>query len=82
MDKKKQLESQINSQKVIQSELLQLKNTSKVYRKQQNSDIFFLSTVDKEMQTSKHTLDNLLTELKALDQSDKISNNENSQLVS
>jgi hypothetical protein len=81
MDKKLQLENQIKLQQVIQNELAQLKNTSKVYQKQQgSSDIFFLSSVDKEMQASKRTLDNLQKEYKSMEQADQEAHEKNSEI--
>nr|KAI8770007.1 ASNSD1 upstream ORF protein-like isoform X1 [Biomphalaria glabrata] len=62
----KYLESKISIQNVIQSELQQLKKSSKVYHKQRNSDIFFLSTVDQELSVSQVDLKKLTTELEEL----------------
>uniref|UniRef100_A0A2C9KSY8 Uncharacterized protein n=1 Tax=Biomphalaria glabrata TaxID=6526 RepID=A0A2C9KSY8_BIOGL len=56
----------ISIQNVIQSELQQLKKSSKVYHKQRNSDIFFLSTVDQELSISQVDLKKLTTELEEL----------------
>ncbi|KAK3733740.1 hypothetical protein RRG08_026855 [Elysia crispata] len=52
--------AEVSEQKVIQSELSQLKDNSKVYYKQPNSNVFFLSSVEKEMNRSKKTIDDLM----------------------
>ncbi|KAK3733741.1 hypothetical protein RRG08_026855 [Elysia crispata] len=54
------VDHRVSEQKVIQSELSQLKDNSKVYYKQPNSNVFFLSSVEKEMNRSKKTIDDLM----------------------
>lgn len=54
--------TEISVQKVIQSELSQLKDKAKVYYQQPNSNLFFLSSAEKEMIRSKRTLDELMKE--------------------
>ncbi|XP_025098262.1 ASNSD1 upstream open reading frame protein-like isoform X2 [Pomacea canaliculata] len=49
----KELQENIQEQKVLQSELGTLKKNAKVYRQQQNSNILFLSSLDKEMSRAK-----------------------------
>ncbi|GFN75369.1 asparagine synthetase domain-containing 1 [Plakobranchus ocellatus] len=55
-------QAEISVQKVIQSELSQLKDKAKVYHKQPNSNVYFLSSVEKEMAKSKRALDELTSE--------------------
>ncbi|XP_059178494.1 ASNSD1 upstream open reading frame protein-like [Physella acuta] len=57
-----EIESEISLHKVLQSELSQLKANAKVYQKQHNSDIYFLSSVDHEMAESRSKLDYLVAE--------------------
>ncbi|BFY97743.1 hypothetical protein BsWGS_00783 [Bradybaena similaris] len=71
MDRKQQLEKEINVQKVIQSELSQLKNSAKVYHKEQSCDIFFLSSLEQEKKRSNKILDNLLKEHTSMVESEK-----------
>ncbi|CAL1542054.1 unnamed protein product [Lymnaea stagnalis] len=65
--RKIQIESEMNMQTIIQSELGHLKKTAKVYHKQQNANIFFLSSVNEQMLDSQRTLDKLKAELKRME---------------
>ncbi|GFS03907.1 asparagine synthetase domain-containing 1 [Elysia marginata] len=58
--------AEVSVQKVIQSELSQLRDKAKVYHKQPNSNIFFLSSVEKEMDRSKKALDDLTKEYQVM----------------
>ncbi|XP_025098260.1 ASNSD1 upstream open reading frame protein-like isoform X1 [Pomacea canaliculata] len=63
----KELQENIQEQKVLQSELGTLKKNAKVYRQQQNSNILFLSSLDKEMSRAKNTLDHLQKEYQEME---------------
>ncbi|XP_046577188.1 ASNSD1 upstream open reading frame protein-like isoform X5 [Haliotis rubra] len=51
--RKQKLDSKITEQKVLQDEMKSIRKGARVYRQQQNSNILFLSTVDREMAQSK-----------------------------
>ncbi|XP_055472586.1 ASNSD1 upstream open reading frame protein [Psammomys obesus] len=61
------LSSKIKEQKVVVDELSNLKKTRKVYKQQQNSNIFFLADRTKMLSESKNTLDELRKEYQALE---------------
>ncbi|XP_046577187.1 ASNSD1 upstream open reading frame protein-like isoform X3 [Haliotis rubra] len=55
--RKQKLDSKITEQKVLQDEMKSIRKGARVYRQQQNSNILFLSTVDREMAQSKKTME-------------------------
>ncbi|XP_052048255.1 ASNSD1 upstream open reading frame protein isoform X1 [Apodemus sylvaticus] len=64
------LGSKIKEQKVLVDELSNLKKNRKVYKQQQNSNIFFLEDRTKMFSESKNTLDELRKEYQALEKSE------------
>ena len=64
------LSSKIKEQKIIVDELSNLKKNRKVYKQQQNSNIFFLEDRTKIFSESKNTLDELKKEYQALETSE------------
>ncbi|XP_034353187.1 ASDURF protein [Arvicanthis niloticus] len=64
------LSSKIKEQKIIVDELSNLKKNRKVYKQQQNSNIFFLEDRTKMFSESKKTLDELKKEYQALENSE------------
>ncbi|XP_057614602.1 ASNSD1 upstream open reading frame protein [Chionomys nivalis] len=64
------LGSKIKEQKIIVDELSNLKKNRKVYRQQQNSNIFFLEDRTNMLSESKNTLDELRKEYQALENSE------------
>ncbi|XP_033762535.1 ASNSD1 upstream open reading frame protein-like [Pecten maximus] len=67
LDKKLQLQHQIKEKEVLQSELSTLKKEAKVYKQQQNSNVFFLANKDNVFSECKRTLDNLAKEYKDME---------------
>ncbi|XP_046365523.2 ASNSD1 upstream open reading frame protein-like [Haliotis rufescens] len=61
------LNSKITEQKVLQDELKSIRKGARVYKQQQNSSIFFLSSADREMAQSKKTMDSLGKEYKDME---------------
>ncbi|XP_050015279.1 ASNSD1 upstream open reading frame protein [Alexandromys fortis] len=66
----KALGSKIKEQKIIVDELSNLKKNRKVYRQQQNSNIFFLDDRADMLSESINTLDELIKEYQALENSE------------
>ncbi|XP_026644683.1 ASNSD1 upstream open reading frame protein [Microtus ochrogaster] len=64
------LGNKIKVQKIIVDELSNLKKNRKVYRQQQNSNIFFLEDRTNMLSESKNTLDELRKEYQALENSE------------
>ncbi|CAH6791600.1 Gm50478 [Phodopus roborovskii] len=64
------LSSKIKEQKILVDELSNLKKNRKVYRQQQNSNIFFLADRTKMFSESKNALDKLRKEYQALENSE------------
>ncbi|XP_051009733.1 ASNSD1 upstream open reading frame protein [Acomys russatus] len=64
------LNNKIKEQKIIVDELSNLKKNRKVYKQQQNSNIFFLADRTKMFSESKNTLDELRKEYHALENSE------------
>ncbi|XP_069111350.1 ASNSD1 upstream open reading frame protein-like [Argopecten irradians] len=69
-EKKLQLRHQIKEKEVLQSELSTLKKEVKVYKQQQNSNVFFLASKDNVFSECKRTLDNLVQEYKDVEASE------------
>ncbi|XP_005889597.2 ASNSD1 upstream open reading frame protein [Bos mutus] len=68
---KEELSSKIKEQKVVVDELSNLKKNRKVYRQQQNSNIFFLADRTEMLSESKNTLDELRKEYQEIENSEK-----------
>ncbi|XP_004326476.2 ASNSD1 upstream open reading frame protein [Neophocaena asiaeorientalis asiaeorientalis] len=68
---KEDLSSKIKEQKIVVDELSNLKKNRKVYRQQQNSDIFFLADRTEMLSESKNTLDELRKEYQEIENSEK-----------
>ncbi|XP_029420619.1 ASNSD1 upstream open reading frame protein [Nannospalax galili] len=68
---KDDLGSKIKEQKIIVDELSNLKKSRKVYRQQQNSNIFFLADRAEMLSESKNTLDELRKEYQEIENSEK-----------
>lgn len=64
------LSSKIKEQKVIVDELSNLKKNRKVYKQQQNSNIFFLEERTKMLSESKNKLDELRKDYQELENSE------------
>ncbi|XP_031223265.1 ASNSD1 upstream open reading frame protein [Mastomys coucha] len=64
------LSSKIKEQKIIVDELSNLKKNRRVYKQQQNSNIFFLEDRTKMFSESKNALDELKKEYQALENSE------------
>lgn len=64
------LSSKIKEQKILVDELSNLKKNRKVYKQQQNSNVFFLADRTKMFSESKNTLDELRKEYQALEYSE------------
>lgn len=62
---------QIKEQKVVVDELSNLKKNRKVYRQQQNSNIFFLADRTELLSESKNILDELKKEYQEIENSEK-----------
>ncbi|XP_060086020.1 ASNSD1 upstream open reading frame protein-like [Ylistrum balloti] len=65
--KKLQLQHQIREKEVLNSELSTLKKNAKVYKQQQNSNVFFLANRDTVFSECKRTLDSLVQEYKEME---------------
>uniref|UniRef100_A0A8C7AAB0 ASNSD1 upstream open reading frame n=1 Tax=Neovison vison TaxID=452646 RepID=A0A8C7AAB0_NEOVI len=61
----------IKEQKIVVDELSNLKKNRKVYRQQQNSNIFFLADRTEMLSESKNILDELKKEYQELENSEK-----------
>ncbi|XP_036110865.1 ASNSD1 upstream open reading frame protein [Molossus molossus] len=68
---KEDLSSKIKEQKIVVDELSNLKKNRKVYRQQQNSNIFFLADRTEMLSESKNTLDELKKEYQEIENSEK-----------
>uniref|UniRef100_A0A8C6DAU7 ASNSD1 upstream open reading frame n=1 Tax=Moschus moschiferus TaxID=68415 RepID=A0A8C6DAU7_MOSMO len=68
---KEELSSKIKEQKVVVDELSNLKKNRKVYRQQQNSNIFFLADRTEMLSESKNILDELRKEYQEIENSEK-----------
>ncbi|XP_006210052.2 ASNSD1 upstream open reading frame protein [Vicugna pacos] len=68
---KEDLSSKIKEQKVVVDELSNLKKNRKVYRQQQNSNIFFLADRTEMLSESKNILDELRKEYQEIENSEK-----------
>lgn len=64
------LRSKIKEQKITVDELSNLKKNRKVYKQQQNSNIFFLEERTKMLSESKNKLDELRKDYQALENSE------------
>ncbi|XP_059248980.1 ASNSD1 upstream open reading frame protein [Mustela nigripes] len=69
--RKDDLGSRIKEQKIVVDELSNLKKNRKVYRQQQNSNIFFLADRTEMLSESKNILDELKKEYQELENSEK-----------
>ncbi|XP_037018888.2 ASNSD1 upstream open reading frame protein [Artibeus jamaicensis] len=65
------LSSKIKEQKIVVDELSNLKKNRKVYRQQQNSNIFFLADRTEMLSESKNILDELKKEYQEIENSEK-----------
>ncbi|XP_037379590.1 ASNSD1 upstream open reading frame protein isoform X2 [Talpa occidentalis] len=65
------LSSKIKEQKIVVDELSNLKKNRKVYRQQQNSNIFFLADRTEMLSESKNILDELKKEYQEIENLDK-----------
>ncbi|XP_041593180.1 ASNSD1 upstream open reading frame protein [Vulpes lagopus] len=68
---KDELGSRIKEQKIVVDELSNLKKNRKVYRQQQNSNIFFLADRTEMLSESKNILDELKKEYQEIENSEK-----------
>ncbi|XP_062944616.1 ASNSD1 upstream open reading frame protein [Cynocephalus volans] len=68
---KESLSSKIKEQKIVVDELSNLKKNRKVYRQQQNSNIFFLADRTEMLSESKNILDELKKEYQEIENSEK-----------
>lgn len=68
---KEELSYKIKEQKVVVDELSNLKKNRKVYRQQQNSNIFFLADRTEMLSESKNVLDELKKEYQEIENSEK-----------
>ncbi|KAF6112773.1 ASNSD1 upstream reading frame protein [Phyllostomus discolor] len=65
------LGSKIKEQKIVVDELSNLKKNRKVYKQQQNSNIFFLADRTEMLSESKNILDELRKEYQEIENSEK-----------
>ncbi|XP_072669301.1 ASNSD1 upstream open reading frame protein [Canis lupus baileyi] len=68
---KDELGSRIKEQKIVVDELSNLKKNRKVYRQQQNSNIFFLADRTEMLSENKNILDELKKEYQEIENSEK-----------
>ena len=68
---KEDLSNKIKEQKIVVDELSNLKKNRKVYRQQQNSDIFLLADRTEMLSESKNILDELRKEYQEIENSEK-----------
>ncbi|CAD7685940.1 unnamed protein product [Nyctereutes procyonoides] len=68
---KDELGNRIKEQKIVVDELSNLKKNRKVYRQQQNSNIFFLADRTEMLSESKNILDELKKEYQEIENSEK-----------
>ncbi|XP_045416316.1 ASNSD1 upstream open reading frame protein [Lemur catta] len=68
---KEDLSNKIKEQKIVVDELSNLKKNRKVYKQQQNSNIFFLADRTEMLSQSKNTLDELKKEFQEIENSEK-----------
>ncbi|XP_012632311.2 ASDURF protein isoform X2 [Microcebus murinus] len=68
---KEDLSNKIKEQKIVVDELSNLKKNRKVYKQQQNSNIFFLADRTEMLSQSKNTLDELKKEYQEIENSEK-----------
>ncbi|KAM5156264.1 ASDURF protein [Callospermophilus lateralis] len=68
---KEELSNKIKEQKIVVDELSNLKKNRKVYRQQQNSNIFFLSDRTEMLSENKNILDELKKEYQDIENSEK-----------
>ncbi|OWF40892.1 hypothetical protein KP79_PYT19617 [Mizuhopecten yessoensis] len=66
-NRKVQLQQQIKGKQVLHGELSTLKKEAKVYKQQQNSNVFFLDNKDNVFSECKRTLDSLVQEYKEME---------------
>ncbi|XP_045687081.1 ASNSD1 upstream open reading frame protein [Phyllostomus hastatus] len=65
------LSNKIKEQKIVVDELSNLKKNRKVYKQQQNSNIFFLADRTEMLSESKNILDELRKEYQEIENSEK-----------
>lgn len=65
------LHSKIKEQKIVVDELSNLKKNRRVYKQQQNSNIFFLADRAELLSESKNVLDELKKEYQEIENSEK-----------
>lgn len=70
---KEDLCNKIKEQKIVVDELSNLKKNRRVYRQQQNSNIFFLADRTEMLSESKNILDELKKEYQEIENSEKTS---------
>ncbi|KAM4868648.1 ASDURF protein [Urocitellus parryii] len=68
---KEELSNKIKEQKIVVDELSNLKKNRKVYRQQQNSNIFFLADRTEMLSENKNILDELKKEYQDIENSEK-----------
>ncbi|KAM6174700.1 ASDURF protein [Erethizon dorsatum] len=68
---KDELSGKIKEQKIVVDELSNLKKNRKVYRQQQNSNIFFLADRTEMLSESKNVLDELKKEYQEMENLEK-----------
>ncbi|XP_066137111.1 ASNSD1 upstream open reading frame protein [Saccopteryx bilineata] len=68
---KEDISSKIKEQKIVVDELSNLKKNRKVYKQQQNSNIFFLADRTEMLSESKNILDELKKEYQEIENSEK-----------
>ncbi|XP_023416879.1 ASNSD1 upstream open reading frame protein [Cavia porcellus] len=68
---KEELSGKIKEQKIVVDELSNLKKNRKVYRQQQNSNIFFLADRTEMLSESKNVLDELKKEYQEIENLEK-----------
>ncbi|XP_023398554.1 ASNSD1 upstream open reading frame protein [Loxodonta africana] len=68
---KEELNSKIKEQKIVVDELSNLKKNRKVYKQQQNSNIFFLADRTEMLSESKNILDELKKEYQEIENLEK-----------
>lgn len=69
--KEPRLPERIKEQKIVVDELSNLKKNRKVYRQQQNSNIFFLADRTEMLSESKNVLDELRKEYQEMENAEK-----------
>ncbi|XP_062600290.1 ASNSD1 upstream open reading frame protein-like [Saccostrea cucullata] len=64
-------------QKVLETELASLKKGAKVYKQQQNSNVFFQTKAEEVMKECKNTMEGLIKEYKSLEKPECENDTEN-----